>query len=127
VAARFQVLSTGWFELGRIPRSWWPQYLIKKVRKRPHWRVGDTILLTHPGCLLSYQRPYGEMLKNIRQTVASQELTVLVTHWWEYFRDGREDEAFIAQLHATADFLGGSPDIKVIAFDDLATGRVVLN
>src|SRR6185436_19590625 len=31
VARRFSILSTGWFELGRLPFTWWPRYAVKKL------------------------------------------------------------------------------------------------
>src|SRR5437660_8060029 len=39
-AQRFRVLSTGWFELRRLPWSWWPNYVLKKARGSAHWQVG---------------------------------------------------------------------------------------
>jgi len=127
VARRFQVLSTGWFELKRLPRSWWPRYFCKKVSSAPHWRVGKTLLLTHPGCLLSCFRSYNTMLDGILRHVNEQQLTVLVTHWWEYFRNQQPDEPFINFLHETAEYLAGHPDIKVISFSELVSGRIPLN
>ena len=127
VAEHFPVLSTGWFELRRLPCSWWPQYALKKMLKRPHWRVGRTVLLTHPGCLLSCHRPYRTMLDEIKRAVENRTLTVLVTHWWEYFRNHGPDPAFISVLHQTADYLGNDPNVRVAAFDDLAGGRAPLN
>lgn len=126
VAKRFRVLSTGWFERRRLPASWWPRYALKKVFRRPHWRVGHTLLLTHPGCLLSYQRPYVTMIDEVKHAVASRRLTVLVTHWWEYFRGKKPDERFIQILHETAAWLASQPDIKVVSFDDVASGEVPL-
>lgn len=125
-AARYPVVSTGWFEWRRVPPSWWPAYLVKKLRREPHWKVNDTMLLSHPGCLLSHHRPLAGMLDSIRAAVESRSLTVLVTHWWEYFRDTEPDKAFIEVLHRTADYLTSAPDIRVISFADLATGRVAL-
>lgn len=119
VARRFRVLSTGWFEWRRVPPSWWPRYAVKKLLRRPHWRVRQTQLLSHPGCLLSYQRPYETMLETIKREIARRETTVLVTHWWEYFRNGRPDEAFINVLHATAAYLSNQPDIRVTTFAEL--------
>lgn len=127
VAKRFRVISAGWFELRRLPFAWWPQYALKKMLKRPHWQVGRTTLLTHPGCLLSYQRPYPTMLESVKKQVASQELTVLVTHWWEYFRDGKPDIAMLEILHATAEWLAAAPNVRVISFDDLTSGHVALD
>ncbi len=126
IARRFRVFSTGWFELRRLPRSWWPSYALKKMRHRPHWRVGHTLLLSHPGCLLSYQKPREKMLQRIKGNVRYQQLTVLVTHWWEYYRDGVPDEGFIRVLHETAEWLADESNIQVISFDDLTNGSTKL-
>src|SRR6185436_17554742 len=107
VGKRFRVLSTGWFEWRRVPPTWWPRYAFKKLRGRPHWRVGQTALLSHPGCLLSYRHPYSAMLEQVKQAVTRLPLTVLVTHWWEYFRGGTPDSRFIEILHQTARWLKG--------------------
>ena len=127
VAKRFRVLSTGWFEWRRLPVSWWPRYLLKKWFKRSHWQVNGTLLLSHPGCLLSHHRPYATMLDEVKKAVASQHVTVLVTHWWEYFGSQKPDDPFIGVLHETAAWLASQPDIKVISFDDLADGKVLLH
>ena len=127
VTRRFRILSTGWYELRRLPYSWWPKYVIKKLRHEPHWRVGTSLLLSHPGCLLSYQHTLSTMLGGIFHYLQTQRLTVLVTHWWEYFRDGKPDEPFIDFLHETASFLATHPDVKVVSFADLAEGHVPLN
>jgi hypothetical protein len=119
VARRFSVVSTGWFEWRRLPPTWWPQYVGKKISRRPHWRVGGTQLLSHPGCLLSYARPLDTMLENVKRAIAQSEVTVLVTHWWEYFRDGRTDENFIRVLHAVANHLAAQPDVRVVSFAEL--------
>lgn len=122
VARRFPVLSTGWFELKRLPLLWWPRYALKKWLKRPHWRVERTVLLSHPGCLLSYTRPYKDMLGLVKRAVGAQQVTVLVTHWWEYFRDGKPDEDYIQILHEVSEWLASQEDVKVISFDELAAG-----
>jgi hypothetical protein len=127
VARQFRVFSTGWFELRRIPTAWWFVYALKKALGRPHWRMGNTQLLSHPGCLLSRYRPYPEMLGRIKRTISGQQLTVLVTHWWEYFRDGQPDEPFIQVLHETAEWLANEPNVNVVSFDDVAKGIVRLN
>ncbi len=123
IACRFGVISTGWFEWRRLPVAWRARYLWKKLSGRPHWSAGATRLLSHPGCLLSHQRPFDRMLDTVKRAVARDEVTVLVTHWWEYFRDGVPDEAFIRVLHQTADYLASQPDIRVTTFDALANGN----
>jgi Uncharacterized protein conserved in bacteria (DUF2334) len=119
-ARRFRVISTGWFEWRRLPRQWWPRYLLRKFARQPHWQIGKTLLLTHPGCLLSCQQPRATILERVKESVASRQLTVLVTHWWEYFPGGKPDETFIQILHQTADWLMHQPDVQVISFDEAA-------
>lgn len=127
VSKKFSVLSTGWFELRRLPFSWWPRFLKKKFSHRAHWKKGQTILLSHPGCLLSYTRPVKSMLSNIKRVVENQQVTVLVTHWWEYFLNDKPNEAFIGALHETADYLSNHRDIRVISFSDLVLSKIALN
>lgn len=120
VARRFPVISTGWFEWRRLPVAWRARYLLKKITRRPHWRTGGARLLSHPGCLLSYTRPGATILPLIQRAIEAQTVTVLVTHWWEYFRDGAPDRAFIRVLHDTAEYLANAPDVRVIPFGALA-------
>lgn len=126
-ARRFRVVSSGWYELRRLPHIWWPQYAWKKLRATPHWRIGQTLLLSHPGCLLSCFRPYEKILDSIWDQINQHQLTVLVTHWWEYFREQKPDERFIGLLHETAEYLASERDIKVISFSELLNGNVSLN
>jgi hypothetical protein len=122
----FRVFSTGWFELRRLPFSWWPFYSLKKVLKRPHWRIGRMLLLSHPGCLLSRYRPRGEIMNLVQTAIRERPLTVLVTHWWEYFPGGTPDESLIRVLHDTARWLADQSDVEVIAFSDLLLAKATL-
>jgi hypothetical protein len=117
VARRFRVISTGWFEWRRLPVAWRPRYLLKKISGHRHWRVGHTLLLSHPGCLLSHARPFDTMLESIKQAIARDELTVLVTHWWEYFREGQPNQEFIDVLHQVAEYLAAQRDVRVTTFE----------
>ncbi len=127
VAARFGVISTGWFEAGRIPRRWWAAYALKKLGRRPHWRAGGACLLSHPGCLLSYHRPREGMLASVRQAVLGARLTVVVLHWWEFFRNGVPDEGLIGVAHEVAGWLASRPDVRVVSFREVASGRVPIS
>ena len=121
VVQRFAVLSTGCLELRRLPLAWWPRYALKKMLRRPLWRVGRTLLLTHPGMLLTWNRSHRTMLDEIKRTVENRAVTVLVTHWWEYFHHNGPDASFIAILHQMADYFARRRDLKVISFADLPT------
>ena len=61
------------------------------------------------------------------RSVNSRKVTVLVTHWWEYFANGQPNEAFIRVLHQTADYLAAEKDVRVISFTELANSGVELN
>jgi len=119
-ARRYPVISGGWYGSRHIPRTWLPKYAWRKVTRQPHWRIGRTLLLSHPGCLLSRFKDYGAMFDTVRNAVLSQQITVLVTHWWEYFPQGQPDDAFIGILHETAEFLATRGDIRVVTFRELA-------
>jgi hypothetical protein len=127
VSQRYGVISTAWFELGRLPFGWWPRYLLHKAGRTSHWRVGKTLLLSHPRCYLSSRRPYATMFDEIKQSLASRRLTVLVTHWWEFFPEGRPDDTFIRILHELADYLATTRDVRTVTFADVAARRVPLN
>ncbi|MDX1953184.1 MAG: DUF2334 domain-containing protein [Verrucomicrobiota bacterium] len=127
LATRFALISTGWFELGRLPLEWWPACAISKIRKKPHWQAGGVTFLSHPGCHLSYHRPCETMLGEIQRSVKSRRVTVLVTHWWEFFRENTPDLKFIEVLHETANWLRTEKEIKVVRFSDVANGRVPLD
>jgi hypothetical protein len=120
VARRYDIISTGWFELRRLPAPWRPRFLWKKMSGQPHWRVGRTHLLSHPGCLLSHQRRPDTILPAVKQAIGQHEITVLVTHWWEYFSGGAPNEAFIRVLHETAEYLASDPELVVIPFRAIA-------
>jgi hypothetical protein len=127
VSKRFRVISTAWFELGRLPYRWWPRYLLTKAARKRHWAAGRTVLLSHPRCYLSFRRPYGTMLEEIKTAMTGRQLTVLVAHWWEFFRDQQPDEEFIGILHSLADYLAQAQDVRVVTFRDVAQGKVPLN
>jgi hypothetical protein len=119
LANHFDVFSTGWFDRRNLPLSWLPGYVLKKLTRRRHWDAGGMKLLTHPGCLLSYQKDLGTMFETVQRAVRGGELTVLVTHWWEYFDGGEVNKPFIAELHKVARWLAEDPDVEVVSFEDL--------
>jgi hypothetical protein len=127
IGARFPLISTGWFEASRVPLPWRTAYAIKKLTGRPHWRAGKTILLSHPGCLLSPARPRWAMLDSVCDAIERSRLTVIVVHWWEFFRDGKPDEDLIAVFHQLARWLASRPDIRVVSFSDVVSGAVPIS
>ena len=125
-ARHFSLISTGWFEARKLPRMWWPGHFRRKLAKAHHWRAGNTILLSHPGCHLSYHHPPEDILKKIEASVNDRRLTVLVTHWWEYFPNNQPNDRFIQALHETSEYLARRKDVKVVSFEEVAQGQTPL-
>lgn len=126
LASRFRMVSTCWFERSQVRGRWWLPYAVKKLRRTPHWRVGGCTLLSHPGSLLAHTRDYRSQLPRLQESVRSRRLTVVVTHWWEYFRREQFDAAMLDVLHETAAWLASARDVRVITLDDIVAGRVPL-
>ena len=98
----------------------------RKLAKAHHWRAGNTIVLSHPGCHLSYHHPPEDILKKIEASVNDRRLTVLVTHWWEYFPNNQPNDRFIQALHETSEYLARRKDVKVVSFEEVAQGQTPL-
>jgi hypothetical protein len=64
-------------------------------------------------------------VSSLQRAIDRQRITVLVTHWWEYFRAGKPHDAFVRVLHETADYLASRDDVAVIPFSALATSGEV--
>jgi hypothetical protein len=122
VMKRFGVVSTQYLSLRRLSPRLWPRYLLaRKLLGRRHMRLGRAALLTHPGCLLSYRKPIAGMLERVLGALASGDVTVLVSHHWEYLHpDGTWNEPFVAVLHELAEHLAKARDVKVVSFDEAA-------
>ncbi len=123
LAENFPVVSGSWYELGRVPRRWWPAYLIqKKVLRREVLRLGGTMFLGHPGCRFRPGRDPDRARLDVLAHVESHDLTVVVLHHWEFFPEDREDPVRIEALHALAADLAARPNLQVSALEDLARG-----
>lgn len=120
IVKRFPIVSTQFLSLRRLPRRFWPAYVAaKKLKKEPHLRSGGTTFLTHPGCILSYNKPVEGMLDRLLAAIRPNDTTVIVSHHWEYLRpNGEIDEPFVAVLHALADALAAAADVRVVRFAD---------
>ncbi|HZZ20310.1 MAG TPA: DUF2334 domain-containing protein [Opitutaceae bacterium] len=127
VAARHRLISTGWFEARKVPLFWYPAYIAKKLSRKQHWRPNGTYLLSHPGCLFSFRRDPSTMMASVEKAVLGSKLTVLVQHWWEFFRGGVPDEELIGVLHQLAGWLSSRSDVRVVSFEDVASGAVPIS
>lgn len=120
IMKRYRVLSTQYVNFEILPRRYWPAYLTARMLGTDmHVRLGPRTVLTHPGCILSNTKPLRGMLARVMQTICSHDVTVIVSHHWEYFHpDGSMNEPFVGVLHALADYLAKTRDIRVIRLDE---------
>ena len=117
----------GLVRVGTSPDGLVAELFLEKAAPGAALESGKDTALSHPGCLLSCFRSYDKMLQGILAHIQRQQVTVLVTHWWEYFRAGVPDDTFIDFLHETAHYLANNPNLKVISFSELVSGRIRLN
>lgn len=119
VSRRFDVVSTGWFSLANVPRRAWPRFVLdKKLLQRSHYRLCGATWLTHPGCILSYNRDPAGIVAELQRQVRSRALTVVVSHHWEYFANGARNEPLIEALHEFSAWVAAAPDVRAVRFDD---------
>lgn len=116
---RYRVISTGWFERARLPLLWWPRYCMAKFLRQDHWQMKGCQLLSREGSPLSRIYRPEVILDALKERIHSQSLTIINTHWWEFFPGGEPDELFIEVLHSFAEYLAGNPEIRVITFDEV--------
>lgn len=121
VMRRFPIVSTGWYDLDKVPRRYWGRYLwSKKVARERHWRTSRNALFSHPGCILSYRRDPSTIVPALTTQILGGQITVVVSHHWEYFRGGKRNEAYIGALHELCDWLAAQKGLRVITFDQAA-------
>lgn len=121
VMKRFSILSTRSLSLDLLPHRYWPPYLYSKTFGQDiHLQIGDSTVLTHPGCILSNTKSLDGMLDRVLRVIRAQDITVVVSHHWEYWgEDGQLNKQFVAVLHALAEYLGKATDIRVLRMDEM--------
>jgi Uncharacterized protein conserved in bacteria (DUF2334) len=128
IAKRFPIISKNWYELSGVPLSWWPSYLMKKFNKTEHWTVGHTLLLGRPKPYLADDyESFDHLLEDIKKVISTRRVTVLITHWWSFFKNQERGDRLKRVLHQAADYFVSDPNIKVISFGDLIDQQIPLN
>jgi hypothetical protein len=124
---RFSIISTSWFEHGRLPFLWWPKYLYnKKILRKPHWKIHETLLLSHGPYFLSSKRSFKMILEQVEKELSSQTLTIFISHWWEYFQPEPVGSIQMDIIHRLADYFANRSDVKVVTFGDLLNQSIPL-
>lgn len=115
LARNFDLVSTGWFSVARLPRRMRAHYVVQqKALRQAHWGYLGTAFLTHPGCILSYTRDPKTILPDLKAQIRSRPLTVVVSHHWEYVRTGKRNRPMIKALHDLSAWIEQSADVQVV-------------
>ncbi len=120
LASRFKGISTGWLGKADVPLAWLPKLLIKKLQNRNYIFAENTIILEHPGCILSRFNPPEEITGRIMAYVDTHDVAVLVTHHWEYYgEDGTVNNPFLAAYHETIAELSKREGVRIVSFHEM--------
>lgn len=113
--AHFDFVSTGWFSVARLPKRMRAHYLLQnKALGQAHWGYLGTAFLSHPGCILSYTRESASILPELQRQILSRDLTVVVSHHWEYVRGGKRNRPMVEALHGLSAWLQERDDVQVV-------------
>jgi hypothetical protein len=125
LARSFEGISTGWLSKDSVPLTWLPKLLVKKLAHRNYILAGKTLVVEHPGCILSKFTPPQEIRQRVLQYIENSEVAVLTTHHWEYFgEDGAPNEPLLAAYHAVVAELAGRSDVRLASFAEIRTALI---
>lgn len=115
----FKVFSLGWIDRRRIPLTWLPRYFYKKYNGKNYLREGDFLVTEHPGC--QYSQYVNRDLSDFKldQALALNDFTVIVTHHWEFYRDGVFDVEMWGAFRSRILALHHSKDFNIVTFSQL--------
>jgi hypothetical protein len=120
LAANFDGISAGWLSKDSVPLSWLPKLLIMKLKRRNYIFAGKTLVLENPGCILSKFTPVEAIRGQVMAHIERHEVTVLVTHHWEYFNDdGSLDGKFLAAYHALIAEINAQKDVRLASLSEI--------
>jgi hypothetical protein len=88
IQKRFDTLSLGWLDKTRLPKSYLPAYYWMKLCKKNRIKQQDFLLTEHPGCHYSRYFPRSHCDPILDSYLVKHDITVIVTHHWEFFEDG---------------------------------------
>ncbi len=95
------------------------RFLNDRIRT-PYFRDDDFLLLEYPGPILSMFNDYRTMKEKIADYLASHDILVLVSHYWEFFWDWDEpNRDFLSTWHDIASYLLNRSDVEIVSFSRL--------
>lgn len=113
---RFKVISLHHWDSNKIPRSARP-----KCYARTHWEWKGVKLLSHDD--LVWKKKSKDLLSSVQAGVKKNSITVITSHWHEFFPDGKENIERLRAWHSVADWLH-KEKITALTFSQLAAKEV---
>lgn len=115
----FKIFSLGWIDRTRIPLSWLPRYAHKKWLGRNYIQDHDFLVTEHPGCHYSQYVNRDISDNHLNQALSQNDFTVIVTHHWEFYRNGELDMTMWQAFKNRVLALQQSPCYQLITFSQL--------
>jgi len=120
LAKRFTVISTGWLTKEKVPFSWMPAFIIKKLKRRNYSFGGGALVLEHRGCLLSPLYGPRAARELVMKNLETHDIITLLTHQWEFFNeDGSPNTALLKAYHELVAELSERKDLRFASFDEI--------
>jgi len=89
IQTRFSTFSLGWIDRRRLPITYIPHYMLKKLCCRNRMRIGKLLLTEHPGCHYSQFVERSVSDRCLDQHIEKHEISIIVAHHWEFFNQGK--------------------------------------
>lgn len=112
ITQNFSLLSSHWYSIKKIPIQFWPSLISSKLKKQPYWKANTCLCLTRPRQFFS---SVNYTLQDIVAVIETSPITVLLTHWWEFF--DQEGARKLKLLHELAGYLATNSSVKVVALN----------
>lgn len=121
IRAQFNTFSLGWIDRRRLPVSLLWQYALKKVFSRNRMRYGELLMTEHPGCHYSRYVPRAESDQKLDMHLARHDVSIIVTHHWEFFDQGKLIKPMWDAFKARVLKLQADPQTRIITFSQMQT------
>lgn len=117
----FKGLSCSRYPHKILPKTLLPKFAHKKFSNKRFLFWQDFLILEHPATYLSLFNDPGWMVEQVENAVQTNDVLVLVNHYWEYFFDWRDepDAGYFDAWHKILKYLISGDGIKIVSFNKL--------
>jgi len=120
IKENFEIFSLGWIDKTRIGTKLKVKYNWMKLTKNNYIKEGGMAIFEHPGCLFSKFKSTEETMKQLDHYIEQHKITIIVTHHWEFYEEGRPNQKLIDAFVSKIKALHQSSKYQFITFSQLA-------